>query len=67
MIVRASGLSLALLVALAGSVRSQQPIPPDSLAATTLDPLVTTATRDQRSLTDVPAAVSVADTIAIRA
>lgn len=39
---------------------------PLTAVLTTLDLITTTATRDPRSLVDVPAAISVADTIAIR-
>ncbi|MFL5506112.1 MAG: carboxypeptidase regulatory-like domain-containing protein, partial [Gemmatimonadales bacterium] len=38
-----------------------------SPAVTQLDPVVVTATRDERSLADVPAAVSVADSTVIKA
>jgi iron complex outermembrane receptor protein len=49
------------------SPAAQEAARPDSLAPTTLDPLVTTATRDERSLTQVPAAMSVTDSVSLRA
>ena len=54
------------MLACAAPAAAQAPGSLDSLTPTTLDPLVTTATRDARSLTELPAAVSVADTVSLR-
>ena len=57
--------ALRRLVLVAGDVRVLEvALAP---AVTTLDPVVVTATRDERSLVEVPAAVSVADTLTIEA
>lgn len=67
MLRRATALAWLLSGILTATLAAQQPARLDSLTPTTLDPLVTTATRDERSLTEVPAAISVTDTTGIRA
>lgn len=67
MLRRATALACLLSGILTATLAAQQPARLDSLTPTTLDPLVTTATRDERSLTEVPAAISVTDTTGIRA
>jgi len=64
---RASALACLCMGTLTAALAAQEPTRLDSLPSTTLDPLVTTATRDERSLTEVPAAISVTDTTGIRA
>lgn len=63
--VRRVGFAPAVLVLQVDAVRTTQVDIPLEPIATLLDPIVTSATRDQRSLSAVAAAVSVADTSAI--
>jgi iron complex outermembrane receptor protein len=66
MMPRCTALLLLLGAAVARPLHAQAPTGADSLTATTLDPLVSTATRDSRRLVTLPAATAVADSVAGR-